>query len=434
MKNPVPFGLRTKGGISMRKTFSAVVLTGLLGLTALFFAGSAHAANTNKDHLIHTFSPTPNGYPRSGLVADAAGNLYGTAYGNGDSCPDSCGEVFELTPGANGAFLYRVLHTFTKGAGDGTFPQGALVLDAEGNLYGTTVFGGADGYGTVYELSPTAAGPWNETILYSFKNGFDGSAPNSGVIFDTAGNLYGVTEGGGSGGLGTVFELSLVNGLWVESILHAFVWDTADGNYPWGIAMDASGNLWGVTALGGSLTACPFSGCGTVYELIRAENWRENIVYDFQYGNDGYQPVGALVFDSSGNIYGTAWLGGAPDGGIVFQMTPSTGGTWTEAILHTFGGAPDGFRPFSGLTFDQAGNLYGTTEGGGAPCNCGTVFEMSPAADGSWTESIVYDFEPTAKDGRFPVGNVIFGPGSLLYGATNYGGPAGAGTVYQVKP
>jgi uncharacterized repeat protein (TIGR03803 family) len=369
------------------------------------------------------------------LVADAAGNLYGTAYGNYRSCPNSCGEVFELSPGANGGFQYRVLHTFTKGAGDGIFPQGALVQDAQGNIYGTTLDGGADGYGTVYELSPTPIGPWNETILYSFKDGFDGAYPNSGVILDTAGNLYGVTEGGGSGGtpdpvnVGTVFELSLVNGVWVENILHAFVWNTADGNYPWGIAFDASGNLWGVTPLGGPLDY------GTVYELIRDENWKENIVYDFQYGDDGYQPVSTLVFDSAGNIYGTAWLGGgSPDGGLVFELTPSSGGTWTEQILHSFTGTPDGFRPFSGLTFDQAGNLYGTTEGGGAPCNCGTVFEMSPAADGSWTESIVYSFEPTAKDGRFPMGNVIFGPGSLLYGATNEGGPKGAGTVFEVKP
>ena len=229
--------------------------------------------------------------------------------------------------------------------------------------------------------------------------------------------------------------MSPVNGVWVESILHAFVWDSADGNYPWGIAMDAAGNLWGVTALGGSLTACPFSGCGTVYELIRAENWKENIVYDFQYGNDGYQPVGTLVFDSAGNVYGTAWLGGgASDDGIVFEMIPSAGGNWTEQILHTFSGSPDGARPFSGLTFDQAGNLYGTTEDGGAACGCGTVFEMSPASGGGWTESIVHNFQATTSDGRLPMGNVIFGSQGQLYGTTNLGGQMRAGTVYEILP
>ncbi len=426
----------------MRNIFFAAVLIGSFVLTTMFSVAAAYATNTNKDRLIHSFSPAPSGFPESGLTVDAAGNLYGTTYGT-FGCANSCGEVFELSPGANGQFQYRVLHTFTRGTGDGIFPQGALVLDAQGNLYGTTVYGGSGGTnclygcGTVYELSPTATGPWNETILYSFKNGFDGFAPNSGVIFDTAGNLYGVTEGGGAGtldpvGVGTVFELTPVAGGWAESILHAFVYNSGDGNYPWGLALDASGNLWGVTPLGGS---CPSGGCGTVYELIRAENWKENIVYDFQYGSDGYQPVSTLVFDSAGNIFGTAWLGGgSPDGGLVFELTPTSGGTWTEQILHTFTGAPDGYRPFSGLTFDQDGNLYGTTEGGGAPCNCGTVFKMSPGVGGSWTESIVYNFEPTAKDGRLPIGNVIFGPASLLYGVTVNGGPKGAGTVYQVRP
>ena len=182
----------------MCKTFSATSLLGPLALMTLLGVSAAYASE--KDALIHAFSPTPNGYPESGLVADAAGNLYGTPYGNGKSCPFSCGEVFELRRSTGGGFQYRVLHTFIKGNGDGIYPQGTLALDAEGNLYGTTIYGGAGtactyGCGTVFELSPTAAGSWNETILYSFKDGFDGSAPNSGVIFDTAGNLYGVTEG-----------------------------------------------------------------------------------------------------------------------------------------------------------------------------------------------------------------------------------------------
>jgi uncharacterized repeat protein (TIGR03803 family) len=426
----------------MRNIFSAAVLIGSLVLTAMFSVVAAHATNTNKDRLIHTFSPAPNGFPESGLTVDAAGNLYGATYGT-FGCSNSCGEVFELSPAANGQFQYRVLHTFTRGTGDGIFPQGALVLDAQGNLYGTTIYGGTGGTnciygcGTVFELSPTPTGPWTETILYSFKNGFDGFAPNTGVIFDTDGNLYGVTEGGGAGfpdpvGVGTVFELTPVaGGGWSESILHAFVYNSGDGYYPWGIAMDVSGNIWGVTAGGGN---CPSGSCGTVYELVRASNWRETIVYDFQGGTGGDEPVSTLVFDSTGNVYGTASIGGVSGGGIVFEMTQSSGGVWTEQILHSFTGTPDGYDPFSGLTFDQARNLYGTTTRGGAPCNCGTVFKMSPAAGGSWTESIVYNFEPTAKDGRLPIGNVIFGPASLLYGVTVDGGPKGAGTVYQVKP
>lgn len=395
--------------------------------------------------MIYAFGPTPNGYPVSGLVADAAGNLYGTTYGNGRACPYSCGDVFELKPSTKGGFKYKVLHTFTEGNGDGIYPQGTLALDADGNLYRTTTSGGDGtaclyGCGTVYELSPTAAGTWNETILYSFKGGNDGAAPESGVILDNAGNLYGVTNGGGAGapdpvGVGTVFELNPVAGGWDESILHAFVYDSGDGQSPWGLTFDASGNLWGVTAFGGNLTACLFSGCGTVYELIAQENWKENIVYDFLYGDDGYQPVGTLVFDSAGNAYGTAWLGGgASDDGIVFEMIPSADGTWTEQILHAFSGSPDGARPFSGLTLDQAGNLYGTTEGGGATCGCGTVFEMSPASGGGWTESIVHNFQVTTSDGRFPMGNVILGSRGQLYGTTNLGGQKRAGTVYEILP
>ena len=293
---------------------------------------------------------------------------------------------------------------------DGGIPQAALIADAAGALYGTTSEGGNHGYGTVFKLTNSAAG-WKETTLYNFTTGMpQGSASHSNpspLIFDSAGNLYGETETGGSAGYGMVFELSpTTSGEWTEKTLLNFT-VAGTGIFPFGgLVFDSIGSLYGTTEEGGMIqNGCHF-GCGTVFKLTPQQgSWSEAILYSFAGGStDGAFPLGGVIFDQLGNLYGTTSSGGL-DGaacssgcGTVFKLTPSSGGTWTESVLYEFAGANgDAGVPVAGVIFDQAGNLYGTTVAGGSfnqVClylGCGTVFELSPNS-GSWSEKILYSF------------------------------------------
>jgi hypothetical protein len=363
--------------------------------------------------------------PRAGLIADAAGNLYGSTTGGG--LPGSSGTVFELTPPAKGktAWTQKVLYSFCAqlDCTDGANPYAGLIRDAAGNLYGTTCFGGTFfSEGTVFELTPPAAGKgvWTENVLYSFcprgGNCADGAAPTAGLIMDAAGNLYGTTTSGGSFGYadGTAFELTPPTAgktAWTHKLLYSFCARggvaCTDGQSPSaGVIRDAAGNLYGATQDGGA----HFS-AGTVFELsppARGETaWKEKVLYSFcaqldctdganPYAGPGGQidPGGALIRDASGNLYGTTSYGGAhagPEGfggGTVFELTPPAKGktAWTEKVLYSLcakggGRCTDGSLPTAGLIMDASGNLYGTTNFGGAPVGAfggGTVFELTP--------------------------------------------------------
>ena len=283
---------------------------------------------------------------------------------------------------------YKTIHRFNKQTGvRGFAPAGALILDAAGNLYGTTYSGGASGVGTVFELTPNLDGSWTESVLHSF-NGADGADPYSGLIFDAAGNLYGTTVGGGGYNAGTVFKLAPnLDGSWTESVLHSL--NGTDGAHPYsGLIFDAAGNLYGTTWVGGAF------GHGTVFELTANGDgsWTESVLHAFN-GTDGAHPYSGLIFDAAGNLYGTTYYGGGVCGcGTVFKLTPNGDGSWTESVLHAFTiGSGDGNRPRAGLIFDAAGNLYGTTENGGGTLR-GTVFKLTPNGDGSWTESVLHLF------------------------------------------
>jgi uncharacterized repeat protein (TIGR03803 family) len=269
-----------------------------------------------------------------------------------------------------------VLHSFGSDRADGLTPFGGVIVDASGNLFGTTYFGGSNGYGTVYELIPQTGGGWTEKILHNFNNmGTDGLYPASGLILDEVGNLYGTTVLSGSDGVGTVFELKPgPEGAWVEKILLYFAAaDTSGGAIPYGSLMFDAGSLYG-TASGGGLY-----NVGTVFELTPEGNgtWNESVLYAFNDdGNDAYTPLAGLVRDSSGNLYGTTYTGGSASGlGTVFELTPANG-VWTETVLHSFEGNGDGGNPgYGALILDSSGNLYGTAQGGGAYF-AGTVFEI----------------------------------------------------------
>jgi uncharacterized repeat protein (TIGR03803 family) len=259
-------------------------------------------------------------------------------------------------------------------------------------LYGTTFGGGAYNGGTVFQLVPGVNGTWTEVVLYSFDRIIgDGIAPSAGVIFDSSGNLYGTTGLFGHKpccDAGTAFELAPGAGGWTETLLYSFRLDDYNsGDEPYaGLIFDASGNLYGTTSGGGAYRKpCGGAGCGTVFQLTprAGGGWKQTEIHSFGHGTDGLIPEANLIFGASGNLYGTTTMGGAYNNscgancGTVFQLTPAAGGTWTEKILHSFGKGKDGASPYAGLILDAAGNLYGTTSAGGAD-NSGTVFEITP--------------------------------------------------------
>jgi uncharacterized repeat protein (TIGR03803 family) len=300
------------------------------------------------------------------LVLDGAGDLYGTTYYGGIGC----GTVFELMPGSGGSWMPQVLRSFTCSP-DGQFPAGGVILDAIGNVYGTTNFGGTSNYGIVYKLKHGTNGNWAEKILHSFSLSSDGVRPLGSLIFDPAGNLYGTTDEGGPGS-GTVYEVEKSG---AEKVLYIFQ-DGLDGAYPFsGLTFDAAGNLYGTTNAGGSIMN------GAVFEMTRSgSEWTETPLYTFPNGaNEGAEPRGPVILDSAGNVYGETLTGiGTTSHGSVFELTPSTGGGyWTEIELVSFSTTDSGAGPQGGLIFDSAGNLYGTAEGGG-PGGGGIVFEFTP--------------------------------------------------------
>jgi uncharacterized repeat protein (TIGR03803 family) len=327
---------------------------------------------------LYTFAGGNDGAsPRSRVIIGPDGNLYGTTFaGGGTGCGvRGCGTVFQVRKNCPGPVCHwteTVLYRFTGGS-DGGEPTGDLLFDRAGKLYGTTEIGGNPhscntlGCGTVYTLTHSG-GTWTETVLYQFQGVTDGAFPNGGVIFDTSGNLYGTTCCGGSHNAGTVFKLTSSGSGWTESLLYTFQGLT-DGNEPvTGLVFDSQGNLYGSTIFGGSGRG------GTVFELTPSgEGWTFDVMYDAQ-GLDG--PNGTLTMDSGGNLYGTTFEDGLHGLGAAFKLAHS-GGRWVYSSFHDFTGGSDGELPLSSLVFDSSGNLYGTGSLGGANGD-GVVVEITP--------------------------------------------------------
>jgi uncharacterized repeat protein (TIGR03803 family) len=317
--------------------------------------------------------------------------------------------------GINSSPTETVLYNFT-GSPDGANPT-SLTADGKGNFYGTTNSGGL-GYGTVFELSPNGVGSWNETVLYSFTGGADGREPISYVILDSVGNIYGTAYEGGANGYGVVFELSPVGASWMETVLYSFA-GGAGGAYPGtGLVMDPVGNLYGTTVNGSP------GGTAIVFELSPSGGyWTEQVIYTIA------PPLlvslsNGLTMDPAGNIFGTT-------NSTVFELSPDGLGAWNPTVIHTFCGPKDGCYPAGTLVFDQAGNLYGTTEVGGRGKGekvghggklpgYGTVYELSPGESG-WTEEILYLFKG-GEDGGYPSSGVVLDAAGNIYGTTELGG------------
>lgn len=369
----------------------------------------------------------------SSLVFDEAGNLYGTSSGGGAY---GDGTVYELMRKSNGKWSETVLHSFDF-YDDGGSPLGAVVFDPAGNVYGTTQDGGAYGGGTAFELTPNSDGTWTETTLYGFCSlgGYckDGAEPVSGVVIDELGNLYGPTLLGGSDDGGAVFELNPSSGTWTETVLYSFGFRKGDGSLPYaGLIWDATGNLYGTTENGGTYSA------GTVYEMEHTSGgWKEHTIYEFRGGkSDGAGPrVGALVFDKNGNLYGTTTGGGTHECfgvggcGTIYKLTRGPHGRWKDRILYDFVGGKFGHNPGAGVAVDAAGNLYGGTIYGGM--GCGVLYELKSRTHGKWKYSVIHTFQ--GSDGCQPNANMILDGKGNLYGTT-VGGYGPAGVVYEIIP
>jgi uncharacterized repeat protein (TIGR03803 family) len=335
-------------------------------------------------------SPDSDGAsPLAGLIMDAAGNLYGTTtYGGSSNCLidlgiDGCGTIFELVKSSTG-YTENVLYAFT--GFNGAYPLAGLLMDSSGNLYGTTSNGGTYGYGVVFELV-NSSGTYAETTLYNFGGSpTDGTDPVAGLLMDATGNLYGTTSEDrgpfacGLSSCGTVFELVKTSVGYNEHVLYQFT--GADGANPQaGLIMDASGNLYGTTSSGGAY------GFGTVFELINSSgSYTEKVLYSFGgTAADGTDPVANLLVDASGNLYGTTKMGGSTTAcggfgcGTVFELVNSSG-SYAERLLHSFSGGSDGSSPAAALVMDSSGNLYSTTDVGGSSLQLGTVFTINPTA------------------------------------------------------
>jgi uncharacterized repeat protein (TIGR03803 family) len=357
--------------------------------------------------ILHSFTGETDGaFPYAGLVQDSEGNFYGTTLsGEGKS---GLGTVFELSKTGKETVLY----TFTGGA-DGAFPNGGVIRDAEGSLYGTTTFGGdttcnSRGCGVVFKLSATGT----ETVLHTFTGGTDGEYPYAGVIRDSDGNLYGTTKDGGATH-GTVFKVSSSG---EETILHSFT-GLPDGGFPYGgLIQDAKGNLYGTTSLGGAYSS------GTVFELNTAGE--ESVLFSFSGAADGGNPWAGVIRDAAGNLYGTA-EGGASGNGVVFKLSPAG----KETVLYNFKGRPDGRDPKGGLIRDAEGNLYGTTFIGGAYTR-GTVFKLSAAGK----ETVLHSFckQSGCPDGQEIWSGLIQDAKGNLYGTAYFGGASGVGSVFEL--
>jgi len=428
---------------------SMILAVAMVVGAVVIFPGSASAG----ERVIYSFAGGNDGIGSNDLIADGAGNLYGTTFNGGGSA--GAGTVYELSPPAQrgGAWTESILYSFSYALlGNGIGPLAGLAMDSAGNLYGTTWLGGPQGAGVAFELSPPAVkgGAWTYSLLYGF-GGAGLSSPEARLALDKVGNLYGTTASGGAGacagGCGGVFKLAppaQSGGAWTETVLFSFsgTFETGGGTSG-GLTMDSHGAVYGTTYSGSGGPS------GTVFRLTptKGGHWTHTVLYAFAGFADGAFPQAEVVFDKNGNLYGMTNYGGSGGPncfsspcGTVFELMPTPTGPWTHTVLYSFNGGTDGGYPGRALTLDAAGNLYGTTGIGGDPSctggngdGCGTVFRLAPRAvqGESWMETILNRFTG-GSDGAGP-GGLTFGKGHLLYGPAG-AGANGDGLVFSIAP
>jgi uncharacterized repeat protein (TIGR03803 family) len=402
---------------SLFRTISSLAKAAL-AIAFMLSVVAGQSAQGQTYQVIHNFTGGRDGLsPQAGLTIDAAGNLYGTTYAGGTGPCDynwtGCGTVFKLKRSAPG-WVLTPLYNFA-GGNDGAYPYGRVSFGHDGALYGTTEDGGSpgNGCGTVFRLTPpataarTALALWTEAVLFNFSY-TDGCGPGDDLTFDESGNIYGTA----AGPFGIIYKLTRSGGTWLETVIFQ-----GNNNAWWpvgGVVFDRSGNLYGVCAYGSN-------GCGFVYELSPdGVQWSQQILHNFTVQSDGCYPEGGLIIDSSGNLYGTTWVGGT-----VFELTLTNGG-WEFNTLY----GPSQGGSLDKLAMDTAGNLYGTTYGGGAYGN-GSVFKLTRSQSG-WAYASLHDFN--GEDGANPISTVTLDVNGNLYGTASAGGTYGYGVVWEITP
>ena len=392
-------------------------------LTGLMVAPAAQAQTYRE---VYNFTQQ---YPGGGtLVIDRAGDFYGASV----PCCGAYGSIYKLTRyGFN--YVFNPLYGF-QGGDAGAAPYAPVMIGRDGSLYGNAYYGGyhgehcdPSGCGLVYRLRPPVTStpspftPWTESVVYAFAGlPNDGYQPSGPLIEDAAGNLYGTTYLGGPNLFGVVFELSPSNGGWTEKILYGFSYGDDGMQLEGGVTMDQVGNLYGTTQAGGSFAD------GVVYELTpTSSGWQETVLHAFA-GTDGAGPLTGLVMDQAGNLYGSTFGGGSNNAGLVFELSPANG-RWTYTILYNFVEEYEG--PTAPLVVDAAGNLYGSTSGDGAYQD-GMVFKLSQA-NGVWTFSDLHDFSVFERSN--PSGVTLDSTGNL-FGTTGHNGTHGFGVVWELTP
>ncbi|HKT87163.1 MAG TPA: choice-of-anchor tandem repeat GloVer-containing protein [Candidatus Sulfotelmatobacter sp.] len=414
------------------KRIATLLITVAVGILFIPCAGAQDTVKT-----LLSFDGTES---EGNLIFDSVGNLYGTT---GDQYDPSLITVFKLSPNSDGTWTENVLWTST-GNPEPMNIRAGVIFDASGNLYGTSLYGGASNCGTVFKLTHNADGSWSEKNLHDF-DCTDGYQATGGVIFDSAGNLYGTTSFGGTSNWGVVYELSPnADGSWTETTLHNFTFGN-DGGYPGhgSLAFDSAGNLYGTAGQGAQGTCFVWTtGCGTVFEMSPKANgtWSFKTIHSFTGGDDGGVPQYDLKFDSAGNLYSTTYVGGKYGYGVVFELIHHSNDSWSERVVHHFRGGGDGAGPFGGVIFDAAGNLYGTTSVGGdnecfnavSPGGCGTVYKLTPKTTGGFTHTVLVRFH--GKPNNTPYSDLVIDNVGNLYGAATGYGTYSSGTVYEVIP
>lgn len=410
-----------------RRVTVALAMTLALGLTLV----SSPAARAQTYMVIHDFTGADGASPQAGVTVDRGGNLYCTTSAGG---PYNRGGVCKLSHQGSG-WMFKSLYNFPGPPDASVpldriviGPDGSLYGATE---FGGRNCGGGVGCGTVYKLQPplgpckTSLCPWTETVLYRFSGGGDGANPGYGdLVFDAAGNIYGTTFFGGVNAQGVVYKLTRSGSGWTESPICVF--GGTDGASPFsGVVFDSAGNLYGTTNSGGA------NGYGTVYKLSPSgSGWTESTLYSFDLTNSGGSPYGGVILDSAGNLYGGTSSGGTGSGGTIFQLSPSGGG-WTFALLYSLTGTA--YQPglYSNLVRDAAGNLYGTAAKDGAN-GFGAVFKLTPE-QGGWTYTSLHAFTG-GSDGAYPIGGVAFDANGNLFGTAKSGGAHGDGVVWEITP
>lgn len=381
--------------------------TAAVALLFLFTAGAGQQAHAQTFQSLYSFNGGSDGAnPYGGVIEDSSGNLYGAATFGGAAGE---GVLFQIPSGGG----FNVCYSFGSQSADGNLPVAGPIMDAAGNLVGTTYAGGSAGEGTVYSVAPCTG----EQVVHSFSGNPDGSTGYGGLVADASGNLYGTTVNGGAG-YGTIFEINASTG--AETVLYSFKGPAGDGSFPSaGLVLDSAGNLYGTTVNGGTYND------GTVFEYNTASG-AETVLYSFSGVSDGEFPYSTLVMDSSGNLYGTTSASGPNADGTVFEINPATPGQIDT--LYAFAGGSDGAYPQAGLVMDASGNLYGTTANGGSAGD-GTVFEIQHSGS-SVTETVLYTF--TGSDGANPFAPLYLDSSYHLFGTTQLGGVTGNGTVFEI--